>query len=67
MQFVVPLAEPLIVQVPESRPGSQLESRLESQPVAKVLLRLQAGEAGKSVLAESLGHKTVSGELEKQI
>lgn len=30
-------------------------------------MRLQAGDAGKSTLAEHLGHKTVSGELKKQI
>jgi ATP-dependent DNA helicase RecG len=81
MRFIVPLAEPLIAQAPEeqivprerpesrpeSRPELQLESRLESQLAAKVLLRLQTGEAGKSVLAEHLGHRTVSGELKKQI
>jgi hypothetical protein len=80
-RFTVPLAEPLIAQTPEeqvipperlesrpeSRPELQLESRLESQLAAKVLLRLQVGAAGKSALAEHLGHRTVSGELKKQI
>lgn len=81
MRFTVPLAEPLIAQMPkeqvdsqerpesrpESRPELQLESRLESQLAAKVLLRLQDGESGKPALAEYLGHRTVSGELKKQI
>ena len=47
----------------ESRP----ESRLESSLAAKVLLKLHQEEAGKSALAQHLGHKSVSGELKKQI
>jgi len=46
---------------------SRLESRLESRLAAKVLLILDDGEFGKSGLAERVGHKTVSGELHKQI
>jgi ATP-dependent DNA helicase RecG len=43
------------------------ESRLESRLAAKVLIFLRQGPAGKTRLAASLGHKTVSGELHKQI
>jgi len=81
MRFIVPLAQPHSVQDktkgerpglrPESRPGlrpeSQLETRLESLLAAKVLLLLKEQEAGKKQLAGALGHKTVSGELKKQI
>jgi ATP-dependent DNA helicase RecG len=48
-------------------PKVRLESRLESRLAAKVVLLLQGGEAGKSSLATRLGHKSVSGELHKQI
>ena len=44
-----------------------LELRLESPLATKVLLKLQEQETGKSALAQYLGHKTVSGELHKQI
>ena len=77
MRFIVSLAEPLTLKTdtssprpesrPELRPELQLESRLESLLAAKILLRLQSGDAGKSELAEHLGHKSVSGELKKQI
>ena len=50
-----------------TRPESRLESRLESLLAAKVLQLLQNGEAGKSGMAAALGHRTVSGELHKQI
>ena len=49
------------------RPESRLESRLESALAAKILLILQNGEQGKAGLASALGHKTVSGELHKQV
>jgi ATP-dependent DNA helicase RecG len=59
---------------PESRlesrlesPESRLESRLESTLAASVILLLNQAEAGKAQLAQLLGHKTVSGELHKQI
>ena len=45
----------------------RLESRLESKLAAKVLLILAEQQSGKSALAQRLGHKTVSGELHKQI
>ncbi len=50
-----------------SRLGSRLESRLESTLAAKVFVFLAECEEGKAGLAEKLGHKTVSGELHKQI
>ncbi|MBF0264495.1 MAG: putative DNA binding domain-containing protein [Gammaproteobacteria bacterium] len=46
---------------------SRLESRLESKLAARVIVVLQQGELGKSELAESLRHKSVSGELNKQV
>jgi len=45
----------------------RLESRLESNLAAKVMIRLHGLEEGKAGLSSSLGHKTVSGELNKQI
>jgi len=51
----------------ESRLESQLESRLESRLAAKVLLFLEKEAYGRADLAKKLGHKTVSGELHKQI
>ena len=52
---------------PESRPESRLESRLESALAARILLILKNREQGKAGMASELGHKTVSGELNKQI
>lgn len=46
---------------------SRLESRLESNLAAKLLLLLEQQDGGKASLAKSLGHKSVSGELHKQI
>ena len=46
---------------------SRLESRLESALAAKVLLLLKNSEMGKAGMASGLGHKTVSGELHKQV
>ncbi len=51
----------------EERLESRLKSRLESRLAAKVVLLLESQEAGKSELARELGHKSVSGELHKQI
>ena len=51
----------------DQRLESRIESRIESPLAAKVLLKLQEQETGKSALAQYLGHKTVSGELHKQI
>ena len=47
----------------ESRP----ESRPESTLALKVIELLLAADAGKAQLAKQLGHKSVSGELKKQI
>ena len=46
---------------------SRLESRLESKLAAKVVLLLLQQESGKAGLAQGLGHRSVSGELHKQI
>jgi len=46
---------------------SQLESRLESKLAAKVILLLSGKSLGKSELAQQLGHKSISGELNKQV
>ncbi len=51
----------------QEHPAQRLESRLESKLAAKVLLLLHAQESGKASLAQSLGHRSVSGELHKQI
>ena len=51
----------------ESGVESQLESRLESRLAAKILFLLHREESGKHGLAIKLGHKSVSGELHKQI
>jgi ATP-dependent DNA helicase RecG len=52
-----------IAQEPESRPESQLESKL----AARVRLMLDATALGKLALTQGLGHQSVSGELNKQI
>ena len=46
---------------------SQLESQLESKLAAKVIRLLRAQASGKAALAQALGHRSVSGELHKQI
>jgi ATP-dependent DNA helicase RecG len=79
VRVVVHLAEQ--VQIPSSssqktttdneRLESELESRLESQLgsrlATKILFLLQKEESGKHGLATQLGHKSVSGELHKQV
>ncbi|AVO49248.1 AAA family ATPase [Melaminivora suipulveris] len=42
-------------------------SRLESKLAARIFVLLLARESGKAALAQSLGHRSVSGELHKQI
>jgi len=54
---------PQVTREPESRP----ESRLESALAAKVVLAICEQPLGKAAIAPILGHKTVSGELHKQI
>lgn len=65
------LAAPLTLTANQSRKTqrleSRLDSRLESALAAKVMFKLHQQEIGKSALAQYLGHKTVSGELHKQI
>ena len=51
----------------ESRLESQPESRPESKLAAKVFLQLREQELGKAALARGLSHRSVSGELHKQI
>ncbi|MCD4841181.1 MAG: ATP-dependent DNA helicase [Methanosarcinales archaeon] len=74
VRFIVYLTEAIAVETTDSvtgdvelRPKSRPESRLESQLAAKVLLLLMKNDAGKAELASGLGHRTVSGELKKQI
>ncbi len=50
-----------------SRLESRLELRLESALAAKVVLAIRKQPLGKAAIAPILGHKTVSGELHKQI
>ena len=45
----------------------RLESRLESSLAARILVLLEDEDAGKARLASLLGHKRVSGELNKQV
>lgn len=72
VRVVVYLAQALPT-TPAVPPGTgehvtpRLESRLESNLAAKVMLLLADAEAGKAQLAAQLGHQTVSGELHKQI
>ena len=47
--------------------GSRLESWLGSLWAAKIILLLQKNELGKSKISKELGHKQVSGALNKQI
>ena len=78
VRFIVYLAESIEVEIgdpvtsnikrrPELRPKSRPESELKSQLAVKVLDILIEYEAGKAELAAGLGHKTISGELKKQI
>jgi len=74
VRLIAYLAKPIEIEttVPitaevESRLKSRLKLRLKSQLAAKVLILLTKGEASKAELALGLGHKTVSGELHKQV
>ena len=53
--------------IEKSQLESRLESRLESKLAVRILLVLQSGEANKAQIAQHLGHKTISGELNKQV
>ena len=74
VRLIAYLAKPIEIEttVPitaevESRLKSRLKLRLKSQLAAKVLILLTKGEASKAELALGLDHKTVSGELHKQV
>lgn len=69
LRVIIPLAahQPLTQSRPESQPGSRPESRLASDLAAKLLAGLQQQAMGKAEMAAYLGHKTVSGQLKKQI
>ena len=71
LRFTVRLAHSIevaesVANVPPG-PESRLESRLESSLAAKVVAYLAEAPAGKAALAKRLGHKSVSGELHKQV
>jgi len=51
----------------ESGPESRPESRPESNLAIMVLRNLTEQPLGKSAIAHAVGHKTISGELKKQI
>lgn len=51
----------------KGQPESQPESRPESLLQLKILNSLKNGSLKKSVIAENIGHATVSGELNKQV
>ncbi len=66
VRFIVNLAESIEVETTGSV-TDEVELRPESPLAAKVLVLLMENDAGKAELASGLGHKTVSGELKKQI
>jgi ATP-dependent DNA helicase RecG len=51
----------------QERLESRLESQLESHLAAKVILLLQNTDLGRAQISAELGHKRISGELNKQI
>jgi len=55
------------VRPPLHHSADSVSGRLESALAARVLLALQIGPLGKAALALQLGHKTVPGELHKQL
>ena len=73
--FVLTVHRPATGSATPSGPGqdrggqleSRLESRLESALAAKVMLAIRPQPLGKAAIAPILGHKSVSGELHKQI
>jgi ATP-dependent DNA helicase RecG len=66
LRFIVHLAEPVAARN-ESRLESRLESQLESPLATKVFLHLAQDADNKAGMSRMLGHKTISGELNKQI
>ena len=67
IRFIIYPAQPITIESHSDEKESRLESRLESKLAARVIQLLQNGEVGKIQIAHSLGHETVSGELNKQI
>lgn len=71
--FVVTIRRPAAKQKPTKIPPiepwleSRLEYRLESGIAAKVILAIRDQPLGKAEIAPLLGHKSVSGELHKQV
>jgi ATP-dependent DNA helicase RecG len=66
LRFIVHLAESVAARN-ESRLESRLESQLESPLATKVFLHLAQDADNKAGMSRMLGHKTISGELNKQI
>lgn len=64
---VGPISASTVEQESAERLESRLESLLESNLAARVIILLGTAETGKAQLAVLLGHKSVSGELHKQI
>ena len=52
---------------PELRPELQPELRPELPLQGRILYVLRNGDFSKSAIAEKIGHKVVSGELNKQV
>lgn len=67
VRIVFHYAKPILDTEPPPPQIAELESRLESRLAAMLMLKLAQNPNGKSALAQQLGHKTVSGELHKQI
>lgn len=72
LRFIVHLSGSLNVEKeqierPELQLKSRLKSRLKSELAVKVFLLLGNNEASKAELSRSLGHRSVSGELHKQV
>jgi len=63
----LPIHEKFVVDLKESRLESRPELQLESELAKKVLTFLEELALSKSGLSARLGHKSVSGELNKQI
>nr|WP_202428095.1 helix-turn-helix domain-containing protein [Malikia spinosa] len=75
LRLTIYLKQPQVIPQPvlhdtshfQPAPDERLESRLESKLAARIVLLLNEQPRGKSELAKSLGHQTVSGELHKQV
>ncbi len=68
VRFTIDSAQPhKIVTDDNSVQSIENKSRLESRLAARVIALLSEEEMGKAELVERLGHKSISGELNKQI